>query len=168
MTENDYRKISNKIRKYKYGEQIVRKLNLFSTSVVYIIYILVVAFMIITKECDVIRIVAVTAVSFIGVSYFRKKFDTPRPYTVYNYEPIIKKEKEGNSFPSRHVFSAFVIATTFIYANLELGICLFAISCLIAVLRVIGGVHFPKDVIVGAITGSICGVLGSLLFIAIR
>ena len=84
------------------------------------------------------------------------------------YEPIIKKEKEGNSFPSRHVFSAFVIATTFIYANLELGICLFAISCLIAVLRVIGGVHFPKDVIVGAITGSICGVLGSLLFIAIR
>ena len=163
MTENDYRKISNKIRKYKYGEQIVRKLNLFSTSVVYIIYILVVVFMIITKECDVIRIVAVTAVSFIGVSYFRKKFDAPRPYTVYNYEPIIKKEKEGNSFPSRHVFSAFVIA-----ANLELGICLFAISCLIAVLRVIGGVHFPKDVIVGAITGSICGVLGSLLFIAIR
>ena len=163
MTENDYRKISNKIRKYKYGEQIVRKLNLFSTSVVYIIYILVVAFMIITKECDVIRIV-----SFIGVSYFRKKFDSPRPYTVYNYEPIIKKEKEGNSFPSRHVFSAFVIATTFIYANLELGICLFVISCMIAVLRVIGGVHFPKDVIVGAITGSICGVLGSLLFIAIR
>ena len=156
MTENDYRKISNKIRKYKYGEQIVRKLNLFSTSVVYIIYILVVAFMIITKECDV------------GVSYFRKKFDSPRPYTVYNYEPIIKKEKEGNSFPSRHVFSAFVIATTFIYANLELGICLFVISCMIAVLRVIGGVHFPKDVIVGAITGSICGVLGSLLFIAIR
>ena len=101
-------------------------------------------------------------------AYFRKKFDAPRPYTVYNYEPIIKKEKEGNSFPSRHVFSAFVIATTFIYANLELGICLFAISCLIAVLRVIGGVHFPKDVIVGAITGSICGVLGSLLFIAIR
>ena len=41
MTENDYRKISNKIRKYKDGEQIVRKLNLFSTSVVYIIYILV-------------------------------------------------------------------------------------------------------------------------------
>lgn len=76
--------------------------------------------MIITKECDVIRIVAVTAVSFIGVSYFRKKFDAPRPYTVYNYEPIIKKEKEGNSFPSRHVFSAFVIATTFIYANLEI------------------------------------------------
>ena len=39
MTENDYIKISDRIRKYKYGEQIVRKLNLFSTSVVYIIYI---------------------------------------------------------------------------------------------------------------------------------
>ena len=104
MTENDYRKISNKIRKYKYGEQIVRKLNLFSTSVVYIIYILVVAFMIITKECDVIRIVAVTAVSFIGVSYFRKKFDSPRPYTVYNYEPIIKKEKKGIHFQADTYF----------------------------------------------------------------
>lgn len=168
MTENDYRKISNKIRKYKYGEQIVRKLNLFSTSVVYIIYILVVVFMIITKECDVIRIVAVTAVSFIGVSYFRKKFDAPRPYTVYNYEPIIKKEKEGNSFPSRHVFSAFVIATTFIYANLELGICLFAISCLIAVLRVIGGVHFPKGCNRRSDYRKYMWGLGSLLFIAIR
>lgn len=168
MTENDYIKISDRIRKYKYGEKIIRQLNLFSTSIVYIIYILVVVFMIITKKYDVVRIVVVTAVSFVGVSYFRKKFDAPRPYTVYNYEPIIKKEKEGNSFPSRHVFSAFVIATTFIYYNLVLGVCLLVISCLIAMLRVIGGVHFPKDVITGAITGSICGVMGSLIFINLR
>ena len=36
-------------------------------------------------------------------------------------------------------------------------------SLLLALIRVIGGVHFPRDVVVGAISGILAGMLGFYL-----
>jgi membrane-associated phospholipid phosphatase len=47
--------------------------------------------------------------------------------------------------------------------NLILGIILLALAVVSAITRVIGGVHFPRDVIIGFICGFICG---SLLFLS--
>ena len=80
---------------------------------------------------------------------------------MYDFKPIIEKNKKGESMPSRHVFSAFIIGMAFLYiGEIPLGI----IGLIIAIVRVISGVHFPKDVIVGALVGILCGAVGFFTF----
>ena len=52
---------------------------------------------------------------------------------MYEYEPVVAKEKEGHSMPSRHVFSAFVIAMSFAYINWKFSIIFFVVATLIAI-----------------------------------
>lgn len=51
--------------------------------------------------------------------------------------------------PSRHTACAFIIAMTFMYVSIPLGIAYLIISALIMISRVLAGVHFISDVIAG-------------------
>ena len=148
------------VRKYPHGESIVKYANNIITGVVYMAYFVILIFLAVNRDERVIRIVLVTGISFILVSIFRYVVDAPRPYTLYEFKPVVKKEKTGQSMPSRHVFSAFVIGMSALYISVHLGILILADSFLMCFMRVIAGVHFPKDVIVGAIIGILSGVIG--------
>ena len=69
--------------------------------------------------------------------------------------------------PSRHVFSAFVIAMSALYICIPLGICMMLLAVIMAFERVICGVHFPKDVIAGAVIGIVSGIIGFYLTITL-
>ena len=90
----------------------------------------------------------------------RAALNRPRPTVVLGLPPLLNKEKKGESFPSRHVLSAAVITAVFFYTAPPLGPVLAAITLLIALVRVIGGVHFVKDVAAGALLGGALGWLG--------
>lgn len=106
----------------------------------------------------------VPAVFFVGLSLFRRLYNAKRPYELYDFKPLIPKETIGKSFPSRHVFSIFAISTTLLYHYSFVGMILMYMGCFLAVIRVITGVHFPKDVIAGGIIGIVCGVVANILF----
>ena len=74
--------------------------------------------------------------------------------------PVLEKDTKGKSFPSRHVFSVFVIAVTVFVRNPVAGCILAMIGIMIAVIRVIGGVHTVWDVTAGAAVGILSGVIG--------
>ena len=76
--------------------------------------------------------------------------------------PAEEGKKQGESFPSRHVLSAAVITAVFFYAAPPLGPVLAVITLLIALVRVIGGVHFVKDVTAGALLGGALELAGLL------
>lgn len=99
--------------------------------------------------------------SFVLMSFFRDRLNAPRPYEVFEMSPVIQKNTKGHSFPSRHVFSIFTIAVTFLACagSPIFGIIVLIMGFALAYLRVITGVHFPKDVIAGLIIGIICGSL---------
>ena len=138
--------------------------NQILTGIVYICFIVLLFTLGYNKKFDeLIRIVLVCGIPFILVSVFRYFYNAKRPYTLYEYEPIVAKEKEGQSMPSRHVFSAFVIASAFAYINWKFSIIFFVVAVLIAVHRVIVGVHFIKDVVVGAIVGIASGIIGFII-----
>ncbi|MBQ1186603.1 MAG: phosphatase PAP2 family protein [Clostridia bacterium] len=101
----------------------------------------------------------VCGVGFVAVSIFRHIYNAPRPYQVYDITPIINKNSPGKSMPSRHCFSAAVIATSIMAVNLPLGIALGVLAVSIAVLRVALGVHFIKDVTVGILLGATIGAV---------
>lgn len=105
------------------------------------------------------KCIVVPATAFIVVSIFRKLIDSPRPYTKYDITPLINKDKIGESFPSRHTLSAFLITMTGFYVCFPVGIVLAVISSVLAATRVISGVHFTKDVIAGALIGILLGLI---------
>ena len=59
----------------------------------------------------------------------------------------------STSFPSGHAASAFAFATGVATASPEAGIPLYGAASVVAYSRVHTGVHYPLDVIVGAVTG---------------
>ncbi len=68
------------------------------------------------------------------------------------------------SFPSGHAMSAFAIAVPLCVFYPEMGAALIALSVSIAISRVILGMHFVSDVVVGSVLGAGLGY-GSYLLV---
>lgn len=161
MKKETYIKMVNSIQGKKRLKRALVFANSILTGLVYISFpILLLALAYNKKYNQLIRIVLVCGISFVLVSVFRYFYNAKRPYAIYEYEPVVAKEKEGQSMPSRHVFSAFVIACAFAYINPKFSIIFFVVATLIAIHRVIVGVHFIKDVVVGAVIGIVSGIIG--------
>ena len=65
----------------------------------------------------------------------------------------------GYSFPSSHAVNHFAIATFLSFNFPQWRFWLFSYATIIAFSRVYCGVHYPSDVIVGAMIGTTCGFL---------
>ena len=86
--------------------------------------------------------------------------DKRRPYEVYDMLPAIDKTTKGKSFPSRHLTSIGVMSITLLSLNIPIGIVFLFLTAVMGALRVLLGVHFIKDVAVGAAIGIIIGIIG--------
>lgn len=106
------------------------------------------------------REAAVPLAVFLGVTVLRHWHNSPRPYEVWGTPPLFPRFKKGHSFPSRHSAAASVIAMAFWYINPAAGSVMLAAAMLIAVSRVLAGVHFVRDVLAGLIAGILGGVIG--------
>lgn len=111
------------------------------------------------------KVLFVPAVSFVLLSIFRSLVNRPRPYEAFDVPPVIKKDTKGHSFPSRHVFSATMIAMTFVLHSpfFVLGLIFLIVSLLLAVVRVVSGVHYISDVVAGILVAVVAAVVGYLL-----
>lgn len=107
-----------------------------------------------------LRFALTCGIPFLLLSAARRLLDRPRPFEVYDLEPLLPLGSRGRSFPSRHVFSIFVIGAAWLHLAPWVGAVLLGLGALLAVLRVVSAVHFPRDVIVGAAIGVACGILG--------
>ena len=105
----------------------------------------------------------VPASGFVILSLLRKKLNAPRPYEVWEIVPLLDRDSPGQSMPSRHVFSATIISMACLHASLSVGVILLVLSALLGLVRVLGGVHYPKDVVVGYICALVWGVIFFLL-----
>ena len=146
-------------------EKLIITANSVLTKAVYILYPLLLIYLAAPHlkqvEPGFLPALIVPGISFVLVSIFRSVYNAPRPYEMPDAKPtIIKKNSPGKSFPSRHIFSIFIIAMTFFRVWPPAGILIGIAGAVLAVCRVSGGVHFPKDVIAGALIGIGCGIIG--------
>ena len=125
--------------------------------IVFLSYAILLIVLAITWDIRFFRVVLVPAVTFFLVTVFRRAFNFPRPYEKLEISPLIPRNKKGQSFPSRHVASAFLIGCAFWYLSPWLGLPVFLAGAGMAVVRPLAGVHFPRDTVAGAAFGLLFG-----------
>ncbi|MDQ0915322.1 phosphatase PAP2 family protein [Paenibacillus sp. V4I5] len=101
------------------------------------------------------------AITFSGLlAHF---FYRDRPVVTHNVIQLISHPANA-SFPSNHTIGAFVIATSIWIHRRKVGKVWLVLAAGIAFSRVWTGVHYPSDVIAGAVIGIAAAVLMHQLF----
>ena len=156
-----YNHIAGKIENKPIFLRLLRAFNRFMTVVMPIVYIalLVTTYFQEGLGRQILIYVFIPASGFVILSLLRKKINAPRPYEEWDINPLLHRDSPGQSMPSRHVFSATIISMACLHASLSVGVILLVLSALLGLVRVSGGVHYLKDVVVGYICGLAWGVL---------
>lgn len=102
-------------------------------------------------------------------SVIKKAVGRPRPCHTVEGAPVVENVHllvgcgGGKSFPSSHAVNNFAVATLFAFFYRRAAWWLFAWAAIVALSRVAVGVHFPSDILGGAVIGT--GVAAVLLWL---
>lgn len=94
------------------------------------------------------------------IRYF---YNRPRPYEALDLWPLF--QNAAYSFPSGHTTFIFALAVGVWYVHRPLAYVLAALGLLIGLARVASGVHYPSDIVGGAVVGTFVAVLVRTLYI---
>ena len=156
-----YDHIAGNIENKPFLLSLLRTFNRFMTVVMPMIYLTLLATTYLQQGLgkQVLIYVFIPASGFVILSFLRKKINALRPYEVWEIVPLLDRDSPGQSMPSRHVFSATIISMACLHASLTMGMICLTLSAFLGLVRVMGGVHFPKDVVVGYICALVWGVI---------
>lgn len=85
----------------------------------------------------------------------------PRPFVTYaDTVTRLAGHTTASSFPSAHTYLSFAIATAVLLCgHKKLGVAMLIIALCIGASRVAAGLHYPSDVLGGAVIGIFAGTL---------
>ncbi len=99
--------------------------------------------------CAVIAVVMSMVILFILNSAFFR----PRPFTSLSNVHMLFYHNTDSSFPSNAATIAFVMAISVLMYNRKVGGVMLALAVYMGLARVLCGVHYPLDVVGGAMLG---------------
>ena len=77
----------------------------------------------------------------------------PRPFVVFPQVHPLLIETKYDSFPSGHATVLFALAMAIYLYNKRAGIFFFVCGIVVTLARVSAGIHFPVDIVAGAVIG---------------
>jgi len=92
------------------------------------------------------------------VSFIRLLWSRSRPFIENNVNLLIDYPVKP-SFPSGHAAFYFALSTIIFLYNKKIGILFFIASFLICLTRIFVGIHWPSDILAGAIIGILSALL---------
>jgi membrane-associated phospholipid phosphatase len=111
-----------------------------------------------------VRCLATVGVTSVATDVVAKLvFSRRRPEAASVPKDRVARRPTSSSFPSGHTASAFAFATAFEREYPLLGLPISALAAAVGYTRVHTGVHYPSDVIAGAVIGSSTASLNGAL-----
>ncbi len=127
----------------------------------YLPYLIVVALLVLVFFSDkskrekwemlVVTGIAGLLARFGAVEIIRFFYHRPRPFLTLHAHQLLSESSW--SFPSGHATFFFALAMAVYLYNKKWGIGFFVAATIVAVSRVIAGVHYPSDILGGALLG---------------
>jgi undecaprenyl-diphosphatase len=89
-------------------------------------------------------------------------YQRPRPYVALpSVHELVEMAKydDFQSFPSAHALFFFALSAAVFAYNKKLGVVFFTLSIIMGIARVFIGVHWPSDILAGAVIGIAIGYI---------
>ena len=115
-----------------------------------------------TRRCGICIGASLLIGVIIGNGIIKNVVARPRPYDAIAGIESVVSHLSDYSFPSGHSLCCFEAATALAMNRTRWAIPAYVAAVLVAVSRLFLFVHYPTDVICGALLGILFGVLGSL------
>lgn len=117
-----------------------------------------------SRTCGVVMILSMGVTLLFGEFFLKNLVGRVRPCNVNTDIEMLVKRPSSFSFPSGHTSSSFASATTIFQWNKKVGIIALVLAFAIAFSRLYNYVHFPTDIIAGALFGIFTSMLVYYIF----
>jgi len=111
---------------------------------------------------------------FVVKSFILLFYDRPRPYAASSMHLVMSPIHQlistsfgdnWQSFPSGHAIFFFALSTALCFYNKKLGWSFLVASAVMGIARVFTGVHWPSDILAGAILGALVAYLTQAVYV---
>lgn len=107
------------------------------------------------RKCGVMLLLSLALCAVLTSGVIKPLVGRLRPFQIAQITPHITPPG-GFSFPSGHTSSSFTASTAMFLCHKKEGIAAYVVAMLIAFSRLYFYVHFPTDVLIGALLGILC------------
>ena len=109
------------------------------------------------RRSSAVRMLAAVGVVYAASELLGRVWKRERPFGELDQVEALVRHVRQRSFPSRHVASGLAMAAIGGRAQPRLGWAMTAVAWVLGVSRVASGLHYPSDVLAGALLGSLVG-----------
>lgn len=131
-------------------------------------YGLMTGILIINGAAGIVPVLHMSVAGLLGTmlyKWLKGKTLRPRPYEVHQDICLTGTPLDKFSFPSGHTLHAVVFSVVAISYYPQLAVIVVPFTAMVGLSRVVLGLHYPSDVIAGALLGAI---IAGLTFLAIQ
>lgn len=118
------------------------------------------------RHLELLYLASISAFSsrFVVAEVIKYIFSRSRPFVTLDGVQQLLQHSAGRSFPSGHASLAFAIATAMAFYYPKTSILFFIAAINVGVARVVAGVHWPSDILGGALIGIVTAWLAHWIF----